>query len=370
MKSSRVAWLAAGLLLTVIAWLGWPHGDRRGDARERRRAFGHAAPQRPRPLVNRAAPPALRAAEETRAPGSALAARDDGGPGPHFEHYRGKSGRLPPSLQPVPAEPISVTQSLERAPSLELWVPRMRVGREGTAIFARLDTPDAEVTAAEVLIETMDQAAGNRAEAPVPMARDATAPRGDPLRFRHDFVPAPPTNPSGDERDTPPPRQHRFVVVVRGRHAGEPFVREAGGQFFVHEPGAVLLAETARIAPDAGDLALTVTAEIARAGTYFAFAELWGDGGKTAVAFARDRMPGLAAGRQTITLRFGGRILRDAASDRPDRGRTQEDDRERTVGPYVVRNLRFMQVDTHPAQEGAPIPELPPTPVFPAQRFE
>jgi hypothetical protein len=53
----------------------------------------------------------------------------------------------------------------------------------------------------------------------------------------------------------------------------------------------------------------------------------------------------VAAGKRRLSLLFGGAILKEAGVD----------------GPYVVRNLRFQQVDTHPPHESDPILVLPPS---------
>ncbi|HEY0710914.1 MAG TPA: hypothetical protein VGG33_29195 [Polyangia bacterium] len=350
----RTRWAAAALLLVIVTVVGWQwlRAARRepGEPPNRRWASGHTSLQRLGPALERRAPPALRLVADDHAPGfRAVTPSDLGGPGPHFEHYRGRSGRLDATAKPASVDPISKTTSLERGPTLEVWVPRLRVGKEGTAIFARLtdEAQDPSQLVAEISVAELEK----KPAAFAPMARDPD----DPARFRFDFVPAVDPEATGRQgRDTPAPRHHRFVVVVRGLRDGSPFVREAAGQFLVHAPGASLLAAEAKVARDAGDLALTITADVARAGTYHAFAELWGAGGETAVAFARERLPALTPGRHEIVLRFGGRILRDAGVD----------------GPYVVRNLRLMQVDTHPAQEGEPIPVLPPSPAWPARSFE
>jgi hypothetical protein len=75
--------------------------------------------------------------------------------------------------------------------------------------------------------------------------------------------------------------------------------------------------------------------------------------GDRPVAFARERLPNLTAGRHEITLLFGGQIIHDSGVD----------------GPYVVRNLRWQQVDTHPPHEDSPTESLPATAAWKASEF-
>jgi hypothetical protein len=149
----------------------------------------------------------------------------------------------------------------------------------------------------------------------------------------------------------------RYLVRVRGQLAGERFERTAGGLFYLHRPGGQLARP--RLEREAGDLVLTVEAVIQRAGSYWAYAELWGEGGTgdasddRPVAFARERLPNLSAGRHPVKLLFGGLVIRDSGVD----------------GPYVVRNVRFSQVDTHPPHEATAGDSLPPTPPWRAAEF-
>jgi hypothetical protein len=129
-------------------------------------------------------------------------------------------------------------------------------------------------------------------------------------------------------------------VRARGQRDGQPFERWAGGLFFVHQPGAHLAAGSVHAAPRDGNLVLTADLKIERAGTYWAYAELWGGTGEPRpIAFARERLERLERGPHRVELLFGGQILREAGVD----------------APYTLRNLRLKQVDTHPAQEGEPL---------------
>ena len=153
---------------------------------------------------------------------------------------------------------------------------------------------------------------------------------------------------------TPPPQAVRYLVRVRGTLAGEPFERSAGGIFYLHQPGGRLLPDGLNVQRVGGDLVLNAEAVIQRPGSYWAYAELWGEDGQRPVAFARERLANLSAGRHAIRLLFGGLVIRDSRVD----------------GPYVVRNLRFQQVDTHPPHEATtPDERLLPTPPWKATDF-
>ena len=192
-----------------------------------------------------------------------------------------------------------------------------------------------------------------------PMSASGGAGAPGPASFTLDYVPAAPAagGPEADPlpggRATPPPLAVRYLVRARGTLDGARFERTAGG-VYLHRPGGRLLASATRVAREQGDLRLHVELLIERPGTYFVYAELWGGaGGETAIAFARERLPGLPAGRQSLSLLFGGRNLKERDVD----------------GPYVVRNVRLQQVDTHPAHEADPLPALPPTGPYPAKSF-
>jgi hypothetical protein len=287
--------------------------------------------------------------------GAGVPGGDLGGPGPHFAHYEGRSGRLAAGVSPGAAEePATRFGAPGDDPALEVWVPSIRVLPRGTSVFARLTSRGGEplvVSAARVGY------AANHRELPVPVeTMTAVKQARDSVELEHHFTPPTEAAQTGDSgRRTPPPRFFRYQITVTGTRAGVPFERRAGGIFYVHDPGARLLAATAELAPEGGDLRLRIKAAVARAGTYFVYAELWGGPGRAElpVAFARERLAGLTPGEQMLELRFGGRIIHDSAIN----------------GPYVVRNLRLQQVDTHPAHEDDPIAELPPSADYPVDTF-
>ena len=145
-----------------------------------------------------------------------------------------------------------------------------------------------------------------------------------------------------------------YVVQAQGQVLGEAFARTATGSFLVHSGGGHLDPAGARVERRGGNLVLEVPASIDRPGTYWMYAELWGGAGfASPIAFARDRFEGLPAGDRPLSIFFGGAVLRARGLD----------------GPYLVRNLRFDQVDAFPPQEEEPIAQLPPTAAFRARDF-
>lgn len=69
--------------------------------------------------------------------------------------------------------------------------------------------------------------------------------------------------------------------------------------------------------------------------------------------YPESRLERQEPGKQALSLLFGGSIINSSSVD----------------GPYVVRNVRLKQVDTHPAHEADPIAQLPPTPSWEAGGF-
>lgn len=189
------------------------------------------------------------------------------------------------------------------------------------------------------------------------------APPGDPSQFVYRYVasaaadgvaaPTVPTRSSGATRGAPP-QEYEFLVHAVGTAAGAPFEKTTGGFFLAQSAEAQIDASRASIAHVGGDLQLTIGLEVDRPGTFFASAELWaGSAGDQPVAFARQRLDGLAQGDQQVTLLFGGRVIRDANLD----------------GPYVVRNVRLLRVDSLPPHAGDPIDELMTTQAYRAAEF-
>jgi hypothetical protein len=182
--------------------------------------------------------------------------------------------------------------------------------------------------------------------------RPATPASGSAPEYEAPFVPASLPGTTA----TAAPRAFRYQVVLQGVRDGQSFERRAGGLFYVHDARVTLDRSATTVTPDGGDLVVRAPLQVGRAGTYHLYAELWGgaDGtGQEPVAFARERLVGVSPGARTVELRFGGAIIADSHVD----------------GPYIVRNLRLQQVDTHPAHEADPVPALPPTPAWPSRQF-
>ena len=158
----------------------------------------------------------------------------------------------------------------------------------------------------------------------------------------------------GNGKPVAPPDERRFVVRARGEFAGEPFERVAGGVFLVQSAGAALDPRSLTVDRRNGDLELRAKLKADREGTYFVSAELWGDSdGNKPIAFARERIGHLTAGDHDLNLLFGGQVIRDSGID----------------GPYVVRNVRLLQVDSLPPHEAVTIDVLPKTRDYRAQDF-
>ena len=282
---------------------------------------------------------------------------------PFLQLYGGRSGRLPAGRTPMLAEPRAETSSSAQRPELLVWLPSLRADARGTTISARLRAGDGTltVTSAELAIAVGDPRAAPARFSPMRTVQQRSSSdrddRGDGeqrtenAQFTASFTPP---DSATDADDSAAPTPVRYLVRARGKLDGTDFERSAGGIFYVHRPGGRLLVEAAKLAPRDGDLRMEVPAVIDRAGTYFVYAELWGGpGGGSPIAFARERLPALPAGKRQLSLLFGGKILLASGID----------------GPYVVRNVRFQQVDTHPPHESDPVPALPPTPPRAASSF-
>jgi hypothetical protein len=222
--------------------------------------------------------------------------------------------------------------------TLVIWVPSIRVqaGAEVVVNAALLDERGAPVQPQSIVSVVAPH--GGRPGAELPMLPVSAADHQFELRLR-----APAEAATFD-----------YVVRARGDLHGEVFDRVAAGAFHVNASGGRIDAASARVERRGADLALRVPATIENPGMYWMYAELWGGpDGMRAIAFGRERFERLTAGRVELSLFFGGAIIRDSARD----------------GPYVVRNLRFQQVDAFPPQEQEPVAALPPTPPYRAAEF-
>ena len=274
---------------------------------------------------------------------------DDPGPGPYVERYDGRSGRLSPHATPGGGEVTTRVSSLGPAPVLTVWVPSIRVqaGAEVVLRATLLDERGARVQAALVALVA---AHGESPAGPEqPLREVAGAEHQYELRF-----PARAGAGAAAGGAKVGPAVFDYVVLARGTSVGEAFERTAVGTFLVHAAGGRIDAAAARFEKTGPDLLLLVPARIEAPGTYWMYAELWGGaGGDRPIAFARDRFERLPPGARTLTLSFGGAVIRDSAID----------------GPYLVRNLRFQQVDAFPPQEAEPIAQLGPSAAFRAADF-
>jgi hypothetical protein len=266
---------------------------------------------------------------------------DDPGPGPYIERYQGRSGRLSPNATPGGGEVTTHIRANGGIPALTIWVPTIRIqaGAE-VAIHATLTDEQGNAVAPDSLVAAIARR-GKTPGAEQPLAPEAG---GYALRFK---APAP-------DAPSAAPAIFDYVVQARGQYRGEPFARTATGSFLVHSTGGRLDAGAARVERRGGDLVLEVPASLDRAGTYWMYAELWGGRDfAIPIAFARDRFERLPEGDRSLSISFGGAVLRDSGLD----------------GPYLIRNLRFQQVDAFPPQEAEPIAQLPPTAAFRAAEF-
>jgi hypothetical protein len=265
-------------------------------------------------------------------------ANDDPGPGEYIVRYEGRSGRLSPNARPDGAEVTTRIASAGPAPALVVWVPSIRV------------QPGAEVVIHAALLD--EQGAPVRPDSIVAVVAQHGGTPGPELAM----LPVAAADHQFELRLRAPSRAATFDYAVRARGElhGEAFERAAAGAFHVHVSGGRIDASAARVERRGGNLALLVPANIAVPGTYWMYAELWGGPeGTRPIAFARERFEGMPAGASMPTLLFGGAIIRDSGLD----------------GPYVIRNLRFQQVDAFPPQEQEPVPALPATPAYRASDF-
>jgi hypothetical protein len=268
-----------------------------------------------------------------------VSANDDPGPGELILRYEGRSGRLSPNARPDGADVTTKVTSAGNAPTLVIWVPSLRIqaGAEVVIHAALVDEGGAPVQPDSIVAVLARHGAPPGPE--LPMQRVSASDHQFELRARAPAEPA----------------IFDYVVRARGSLHGEAFDRAAAGAFHVNASGGRLDVAAARVEKRGGDLALVIPAHVEQAGTYWMYAELWGGpGGTQPVAFARERFERTPPGDRPLSISFGGAIIRAAGID----------------GPYVVRNLRFQQVDAFPPQEQEPVAALSPTQAFRAQDFE
>jgi hypothetical protein len=270
----------------------------------------------------------------------------DDGPGQEFiDLYQGRSGRLSPHADIHGTQTSQPVRSRMMPPNVLTWTPSTIVSPGETVVIHAIVrgrhgediTPDTfDVT----IVNGTDPTTGS----PMPL-------QPADMGYTYSYVPTAEVHPVA--ADGAPPIVS-FLVRATGTYEGESYSRSATGTFNVHTPGARLDTARAQAEQRGSDIVVTVPVMIDRPGAYFGMAELWGgQDGNTPVAFGRDRQEYAVAGEQTFTFLFGGAVIRASGVD----------------GPYVVRNVRFMQVDSIPPHQQTPTEELLTTPAWGASDF-
>jgi hypothetical protein len=270
----------------------------------------------------------------------------DPGPGEEFiEMYEGRSGRLSPQASIHGTRTSLPVRSRMAPPTVVTWTPSQIVSPGQTIVIHALvrgrHSEDITPSTLEVtIVNGTDPTTGTA----VPMVR------GD-QDYTYSYVAAAEAHPI--EQGGPPPIAS-FLVRATGTYEGESYSRSATGTFNVHAPGARLDTDRAQTQQRGSDIVVTVPVMIDTPGAYFGLAELWGGpDADRPVAFARDRQVYAQAGEETFTFLFGGAVIRASGVD----------------GPYMVRNVRFMQVDSIPPHQQAPTEELLTTPSWQSSDF-
>lgn len=270
----------------------------------------------------------------------------DPGPGEDFiERYQGRSGRLSPHASVHSTHTSIPVRSHMAAPTVLAWTPTTIVS-PGTPVVihamvrGRHEEDVTPSTFEVTFYDGLDPSTGTTAP-----LRDADG------EYQATYVPVAGEHPVGE--DGAPP-VISFLVRATGTYEGETYSRSATGTFLLHQPGARLDTSRAAAEQQGNDLVVHVPVLVTRAGAYFGIAELWGGAdGQTPVAFGRDRVALAEPGEAVFTFLFGGAVIRSSGVD----------------GPYVVRNVRFMQVDSIPPHEQTPTEELLTTPEWSATDF-
>ena len=271
-----------------------------------------------------------------------VAAKPEGDEGPGrdwLERYQGRSGRLqhaePPERRYGPVE----AESRGDAPTLVVWASpdRVEAGQPlSLTAFVR------EEGAVIERIEGRWMAPGG------PAQPFAWAPRSE-----RSWQASIPTSalPKGRNGEPSPPMQLMVGARVEGTYEGRRFVRQVSTDVFVQHSGARVDPASAKVARRGDDLGLDVAVDVTLPGRYFVSAELWGPDGP--IAFARQQLGEVKPGRLDVSLLFGGAVIRSSGQD----------------GPYRVRNLELITVDTIPPHRAPPVGEVATTPSFAAADF-
>lgn len=273
----------------------------------------------------------------------------DPGPGrKYMDLYHGRSGRLSPGHV---AEDLSRGRSGQGDPWLDIWITPWpaEIGQR-IEVHSQMRALDpASVVASGAVVTLVDDEQG-RVISTVHLesqgiTRELTASFTAPL---------PPANVVKSD-GTFTPRAVTARVVARGTISGRAFARSAEVVFFVQKMAARIVESSCRLERPHGDIVLRFDIQVRRPGTYYAEAEIWSTGENArAIAFGRERMVGLSQGTHSVELLFGGLVLRDTGID----------------GPYAIRNLELMQVDTLPPHQSPVIRVVAETPAWLASTFQ
>jgi hypothetical protein len=313
------------------------------------------------PVVSRAVPtfrtqPAATARQpDLQAAMDAVLAKGGPGidPGPgrkYMEKYDGRSGRLN-KAQP-PSDPtyelnaegdLAVSAWITPSPA-QIGVPlvlharvRARDSRQAPTITSVHATFISEKDARVIATTPLTPTAGPRPELTATFVPEVSL-----------------LNEEEGSATAPAPGGVTAQVVVEGTLAGKPFHRSLETSVMVHQLEARIVEQSLVVTRNAHDVLLRFDTEIGRPGNYYAEAELWSTGPSARpIAFGRLRSDGLARGPHHWELMFGGLILRDTGID----------------GPYVIKRLVLMQVDTDPPHQSQPIAVVRETPRWTAASF-
>lgn len=272
----------------------------------------------------------------------------------YLKKYNGMTVPMSPWLTFQAPFPTIKLSSVEAHPTLTVWLPATRVKfGEVTRLYAELRGDVADAVRPRTLKAVFRPRGRPDREFELPF--QATHEGASDLYFVE--LPIEPSRFARERRDPlAAPVAAEYSVTASGSYHDIEFIRSVVGSFFIHEPGAEIVANSATVKRrehEAGtDLVLTVQIQVTRPGSYWTGAELWA--GDKPVAQAQLRLGTLEPGTYPISLLFGGEVLRDSHRD----------------GPYTVRNVRLRQIDSVPPQEADPVAALPATPSYRADQFE
>jgi hypothetical protein len=344
--------LASGLMAAVFLFRRRPHEEPGPSS-----AAAHAPPaqlHRPPPVF--AAQPAPLPVNPSRDNMEDFLERIAGpgvNPGPgrkYMERYHGRSGRLSHSAA---IERSARARSAGKDLTVELWVTPVPVEAGAPlVVHARLENPRPELlSVSRIAVTALDGpeakvlfTAPMRPDPAAPMEYVATLEAPRSLRSRED-----------SQNEVPVPTTVTAVLEVTGLSAGEPFERRVSTGFTVQKMEASIVDGSVTLDRNGEGVVVRFQIQVRRPGTYFSQAELWTSGaGGRPIAFGRERLVGLGAGTHAVELLFGGEVIKDSGAD----------------GPYVIKELSLMQVDTIPPHQAPAIAVVRETPPWLASSFQ